>query len=49
MEDNLSEQKPPEQAQPPQQGQQIQIEIDDATAQGVYCNLAMIGHSEREL
>ena len=27
---------------------QIQIEIDDQTAQGVYSNLAMIGHSETE-
>ncbi len=27
---------------------EIQIEIDDATAQGVYVNLAMIGHSENE-
>ncbi|MEW6040701.1 MAG: DUF3467 domain-containing protein [Elusimicrobiota bacterium] len=28
--------------------QQLQIEIDENTAQGVYCNLAMIGHSETE-
>jgi hypothetical protein len=28
--------------------QEIQIEIDDATAQGAYVNLAMIGHSENE-
>jgi len=28
--------------------QQIQIEIDDQTANGVYSNLAMIGHSETE-
>jgi hypothetical protein len=27
---------------------EVQIEIDDATAQGVYVNLAMIGHSENE-
>ncbi len=27
---------------------EIQIEIDEATAQGVYTNLAMIGHSENE-
>ncbi|HBU69677.1 MAG TPA: DUF3467 domain-containing protein [Elusimicrobia bacterium] len=27
----------------------IQIEIDEATAQGVYSNLAMIGHSENEV
>lgn len=39
-----------EQLQPHQQGvpAQIQIEIDDQTAQGVYSNLAMIGHSETE-
>ena len=28
--------------------QEIQIEIDDQTAQGTYANLAMIGHSETE-
>jgi hypothetical protein len=28
---------------------QIQIEIDETTAQGVYSNLAMIGHTENEL
>lgn len=27
---------------------EIQIEIDDATAQGAYANLAMIGHSDGE-
>lgn len=27
---------------------EIQIEIDEATAQGVYANLAMIGHAEGE-
>lgn len=27
---------------------EIQIEIDENTAQGVYVNLAMIGHSENE-
>jgi hypothetical protein len=27
---------------------EIQIEIDETTAQGVYSNLAMIGHSENE-
>ncbi|OGS21333.1 MAG: hypothetical protein A2252_08820 [Elusimicrobia bacterium RIFOXYA2_FULL_39_19] len=27
---------------------QIQIEVDEQTSQGVYCNLAMIGHSETE-
>jgi hypothetical protein len=34
----VEEQKKPE----------IQIEIDDATAQGAYANLAMIGHAEGE-
>lgn len=28
---------------------EMQIEIDDQTAQGVYVNLAMIGHSEGEV
>jgi hypothetical protein len=28
---------------------QIQIEIDDVTGQGVYTNLAMVGHTENEL
>ena len=28
---------------------QIQIEIDDATAQGVYSNLALISHAENEI
>ncbi|OGS17307.1 MAG: hypothetical protein A2219_03495 [Elusimicrobia bacterium RIFOXYA2_FULL_50_26] len=28
---------------------EIQIEIDEQTAQGVYVNLAMIGHSENEI
>ena len=28
--------------------QEIQIEIDEQTGQGVYSNLAMIGHSETE-
>ena len=27
---------------------EVKIEVDDITAQGVYCNLAMIGHSEDE-
>jgi len=30
------------------QEQQVQVEIDDLTAQGVYSNLAVIGHSENE-
>lgn len=33
----------------PPQGGEIQIEIDDATAQGVYSNLALISHSETEI
>ena len=28
--------------------QQLSIEIDDVTAQGLYCNLAFIAHSEQE-
>jgi len=28
--------------------QQVQVEIDDITAQGVYSNLAVIGHSDNE-
>lgn len=31
-----------------QKKQEMQIEIDENTAQGVYVNLAMIGHSENE-
>jgi hypothetical protein len=27
---------------------EVQVEIDDATAQGMYANLAMIGHSDNE-
>ena len=34
---------------PPQPQNQIQIEIDEATAQGLYANLALISHSESEL
>jgi len=32
----------------PGQVQQLQVEVDDQTAQGVYSNLAMISHSETE-
>ncbi|MCB4755898.1 MAG: DUF3467 domain-containing protein [Elusimicrobia bacterium] len=32
----------------PKQPQQLQVEIDDVTAQGVYCNLAFLTHSEQE-
>lgn len=34
--------------QEPEQSGQLQIEIDDATARGVYANLALIAHSETE-
>ena len=37
-----------QQPQQPQTPGEIQIEIDDLIAQGIYCNLAMIGHSETE-
>jgi hypothetical protein len=33
---------------PPQQPVQVQIEIDDATAQGIYTNLALLSHTETE-
>jgi len=33
---------------PEQQPAQVQIEIDDATAQGVYANMALISHTETE-
>ena len=32
----------------PEQVKQLQVEIDDQTANGVYSNIAMIGHSETE-
>ena len=34
--------------QNPQQPVQVQIEIDDATAQGTYANLALLSHTETE-
>lgn len=34
--------------QNPQQPVQVQIEIDDATAQGIYTNLALLSHTETE-
>jgi hypothetical protein len=37
----MSEAKPPE-------PQQIQIDLDEATAQGAYCNLVLINHSDAE-
>lgn len=30
------------------QKKQLQIEIDDVTAQGAYCNMAFLSHSEQE-
>ena len=35
--------------EPSQNPNQIQIDIDDVTAQGVYANLALITHSESEV
>ncbi len=29
-------------------GQQLQIDLDEATAQGAYCNLVLINHSDAE-
>ncbi|MFH1620307.1 MAG: DUF3467 domain-containing protein [bacterium] len=40
----MSENKPPQQ----QQGVQLQVEMDESTAQGVYANLAGVAHSETE-
>ena len=35
-------------AAPPQNAPQIQIDVDDATAQGAYSNLVLINHNENE-
>jgi hypothetical protein len=32
----------------PLEPQQIQIDLDEATAQGAYCNLVLINHSDNE-
>ena len=32
----------------PMEPQQIQIDLDEATAQGAYCNLVLINHSDGE-
>src|SRR4051812_44223342 len=32
----------------PVPGQQLQIDLDEATAQGAYCNLVLINHSDSE-
>ena len=37
-----------DQSKPPVQGQQIQIDIDEATAQGAYANLVFINHTDAE-
>src|SRR6476619_3959241 len=33
---------------PPLEPQQIQIDLDEATAQGAYCNLVLINHTDGE-
>jgi hypothetical protein len=33
---------------PPAGAQQIQIDLDEVTAQGVYCNLVLINHTDAE-
>ena len=40
--------KEEDQAQKPQQGNQINIELSEEIAEGVYANLAMIAHSNSE-
>jgi hypothetical protein len=37
-------------AEPPKppEAQQIQVDLDEATAQGAYCNLVLINHSDAE-
>jgi len=32
----------------PPTGQQIQVELDESTAQGMYCNLVLINHTDGE-
>jgi hypothetical protein len=34
--------------QKPSESQQIQIDLDEATAQGAYCNLVLINHTDAE-
>jgi hypothetical protein len=36
------------QPDPPTPPLQIQVELDDATAQGIYTNLALVAHTETE-
>lgn len=35
-------------SKPPPGSQQIQIDLDEATAQGIYCNLVLINHTDAE-
>jgi hypothetical protein len=37
-----------DQPKQPPQGPQLQIELDDATAQGAYCNLVFLNHNDTE-
>ena len=37
-----------ESPKPPMEPQQIQIDLDEATAQGAYCNLVLINHTDGE-
>jgi hypothetical protein len=39
---------PVSQPGPPNPPLQIQVELDDATAQGIYTNLALVAHTETE-
>ena len=33
---------------PERSEKQVQIEVDDQTAQGIYCNLALVNHAQDE-
>jgi hypothetical protein len=37
-----------DQTKPPANTPQLQIELDDATAQGAYCNLVFLNHNDAE-
>ncbi len=37
-----------DQAKPPAPPQQIQVELDETTAQGAYCNLVFVNHTDAE-
>ncbi len=37
-----------ESSKPPAEAPPIQIDLDETTAQGAYCNLALINHSDAE-